>query len=435
MRFEDATTEFKREFTSEIKKTVIAFANTNGGTIYIGLNNDGTPRGLENPDEVILQASNMIRESIRPDLTMFTSCRIEQIDGKPIVVIDVQKGTSSPYYIAGKGIRPEGVYVRQGASTAPASENTILKMIKETDGNEYEDTRSLNQDLTFDASERVFREENMAFGASQMRTLGLVNEDGLYSNLALLLSDQNPHTVKTAVFEGDKKSIFKDRYEFSGSLLKQFSEITAFIDRYNTTSSHLEGIKRIDEREYPPEAIREALLNSIVHRDYTYSDSGLISIFSNRIEFLTLGGLVKGITRNDIELGVSVLRNKKLAQIFYRLGYIEAYGTGILKIKENYSDSAIKAQIDISDNSFKITLPSLLDAKKQEVLKADGLTESESLTLTMFDKKTQVQRKEVESFLNVSNSQAGKILRTLKEKGFIRQQGQGRTTSYMLNES
>src|SRR5665647_3486998 len=142
MNTEGITKEFKREYTDDIKKTVIAFANTNGGEIWIGVSDDSTVVGVTHPDATILQVTNAIRDSIKPDITMHTLCEIRQLEGKNIVVIHVQRGTACPYYLTGKGIRPEGVYVRQGASTAPATESAILKMIKDTGGDSFETTRS-----------------------------------------------------------------------------------------------------------------------------------------------------------------------------------------------------------------------------------------------------------------------------------------------------
>ena len=339
LTFEGITVEYKEKLTSEARKTVVAFANTAGGTLYIGVSDDGTPVGVKDPDEIILQLTNMVRDAIRPDVTMFTSAAVEKIEEKQVVALHVQKGTAAPYYLAGKGIRPEGVYVRQGASSVSATEAAILRMIRETGGDSYEEMRSLVQELSFDAVSKAFSQAGLPFGDAQMRTLGLVSEEGLFTNLALLLSDQNPHTVKAAVFEGSSKTVFKDRFEFEGSLLKQLDDVAAFIDRYNSTRSRIEGLRRIDERDYPQEAIRETLLNAIVHRDYAFSGPALISLFDDRIEFVTLGGLVKGLTLSDLELGVSIVRNRGLASVFYRLGLIEAYGTGIPKIRECYAGS------------------------------------------------------------------------------------------------
>lgn len=127
-----------------------------------------------------------------------------------------------------------------------------------------------------------------------MRTLHLIGEDGTYTNLAFLLSEQCTHMVKLAVFEWSKKSVLRDRRELSGSLPEQLEEDFDYIDRYNRTRAEFSGLDRLDMRDYPPEAVREALLNAIVHRDYSFSAATLVSIFEDRIEFVTIGGLVKG---------------------------------------------------------------------------------------------------------------------------------------------
>lgn len=141
---ENKTTEFKREYTDDIKFAVLAFANTEGGKIYIGINDDGSVNGITNADDTMLRVTNLIRDSIRPDVTIFTECTVEIMDGKSVIVLTLQRGTARPYYLSGKGIRPEGVYVHQGAASVPASETAILNMIKETSGDRYEDARSLH---------------------------------------------------------------------------------------------------------------------------------------------------------------------------------------------------------------------------------------------------------------------------------------------------
>ena len=153
---ESKIVEFKREYLDDIKYTVIAFANTEGGKLYIGVNDDGSVCGVQNVDDTLLRLTNMIRDVVRPDVTMFTDCSTEEIEGKTVVVLTVQRGTARPYYLHAKGVRPEGVYVRQGASSVPASETAILNMIKETSGDCYEDARSLNQQLTFEKAEDYF---------------------------------------------------------------------------------------------------------------------------------------------------------------------------------------------------------------------------------------------------------------------------------------
>lgn len=435
---ENKTTEFKREYIDDIKYTVVAFANTEGGKIYIGMSDDGSVYGVENTDATMLRITNMIRDSIRPDVTMFTECAVEAIEGVPVVVLTVQRGTA--YYLAGKGIRPEGVYVRQNASSVPASETAILNMIKETSGDRYEDARSINQQLTFEKAENYFAKHNLSFGDQQKRTLNIIGSDGTYTNLGMLLSDQCIHTIKLAVFDGSKKSVFRDRKELSGSLLTQLEDAYSYIDQFNHTRAEFEGLDRIDKRDYPSEALREALLNAITHRDYSFSGSTLISIFDDRIEFVTIGGLVRGLTFDDIMLGVSALRNQNLANVFYRLKLIEAYGTGILKINESYVKCAVKPQFEVTDNAFKITLPNInyvgerKDVTTTVPSKATDKANRHEILLRLAEKQGYIIRKDVEAKLKVSQATAILVLRDMVEKGLLIKEGSGKQQRYRIAE-
>ena len=435
---ESMTTELKREYTDDIKYAVVAFANTDGGKIYVGINDDGSVYGVGSTDATILRITNMIRDSIRPDVTMFTECAVETMEGKPVVVLTVQRGTARPYYLAGKGIRPEGVYVRQSSSSVPASESAILNMIKETSGDRYEDARSINQQLTFEKAENYFAKRNLPFGDQQKRTLNIIGSDGTYTNLGMLLSDQCVHTIKMAVFDGSRKSVFRDRKELTGSLLTQLEDAYSYIDQFNRTRAEFEGLDRIDKRDYPGEALREALLNAITHRDYSFSGSTLISIFDDRIEFVTIGGLVRGLTFDDIMLGVSALRNQNLANVFYRLNLIEAYGTGILKINESYADCAAKPQFEVTDNAFKITLPnSNYAGERKDVAtppKVEGKVDRQEILLRLAEERGYIGRKDVEGALKVSQATAILILRDMVEKGLLIKEGSGKLQKYRIAE-
>ena len=428
---EDKNTEFKREYVDEIKKELIAFANTDGGNVYIGIDDNGNPVGLNNADGVMLQITNVMRDAIKPDLTMFCDVSAEIIQNKKIVKVTVNRGTARPYYLSAKGIRPEGVYVRQGTSSVPASESVILSMIRETAGDSYEETRSIVQELSFYEANTIFTNKQISFGESQKRSLGLIGEDGTYTNLALLLSDQCTHTVKIAVFEGEQKTVFKDRREFSGSLLKQLNDVYQFIDQFNHTHAHTEGLYRVDKRAYPTEAIREALLNAIVHREYSFSASTLISIFDNRIEFVSIGGLARGISQNDILLGISITRNKKLADIFYRLHLIEAYGTGMPKIMESYKECEFEPTIEISDNAFKITLPNTNNTAKTPKL---ALTKNEQGVLLVL-KEGVKSRSEIQKALGFSQTTAIVTIASLLDKDLITKVGSGNKTKYQTRKA
>lgn len=420
--------EFKRQYTDDIKYAVLAFANTEGGTLYIGVNDDGSVEGVENPDAVMLQVMNMIRDTIRPDITVAVDCSTELMENKHVVVLTIQRGVARPYYLANKGIRPAGVYVRQGASSVPASETAILKMIKESSGDVYEEARSLNQNLTFKEAEAYFAKKHLQFGDVQKRTLQLISADGTYSNLGMLLSDQCISIIKLAVFEGSKKTVFHDRKELSGSLFKQLEDAYAYINQFNYTRSEFPGLERVDTRDYPPEAVREALLNAVIHREYGIGGPTLISIFDDRIEFVTIGGLVKGLSLADIKLGVSMLRNKNLANVFYRLHLIEAYGTGLLKIDECYADCAVKPQLLATDNAFKLVLPNINFAAKRvknysladESKTASKKEERYQIVLELARKNSLVTRSMIEKALHVSTSTAVLVLKKMLQLGLLK---------------
>jgi len=440
---ESQVLEFKRVNSEGVNKTIIAFANTDGGKLMIGVDDDGTIIGLDNAHDEMLRITNSLRDTIKPDVMMLVSMLLDEINGKFIIIIEVESGMAAPYYLGNKGIRPEGVFVRQGASTVPASEAAILKMIRETSGNRYEVSRSLEQELTFEETTSHFERQNLKFEKIQYKTLGLIGNDDMYTNLGFLLSDQSTRTIKLAVFQGSHKRVFRYRREFEGSVLKQLEDAYLLIDKYNATAAYVEGLYRNDIRDYPEEAVREALLNAIVHREYALSASTLISIFDDRIEFLTAGSLMKGVTLSDIMLGLSSLRNPNLANIFYRLELIEAYGTGMQKIMEEYEDFDFKPSVELSDNAFKITLPNInyydtfanksSDQPPVKILR-DDLTDREKAVVELLKTQNTASRKEIEALLEVSQATAVNLLRDMVRRQIIQKQGAARNLKYQLKD-
>lgn len=441
---ESETIELKEVVTDDIKKEIIAFANCNGGKLFIGIRDDGTVIGLNNPNGTALQISNMVRDAIKPDVTMFLHYETIEENGKKIIAVYVQRGTDRPYYIAKKGMRPEGVYVRQGYSSVPATDTAIRHMIKETDGDHFEVMRSLNQELTFDAVQKEFQLRDIEFDPQQMRTLKLIDKDGLYSNLALLLSDQCTHTIKMAVFQGTDQTIFKDRREFSGSLMQQMNDVYEFIDFRNQTRTTIEKLLRIDVRDYPEIAVRETLLNLLVHRDYAFSASALISIYTDRIEFISIGGLMPGIDLEDVMAGISVCRNQELANVFYRLHLIEAYGTGMGKIIKAYEGMSEKPTIETTKNTFKIVLPNInakhevtgvLTPKTESMTSTDieaPLSTDEEKILEYARNNASITKNDVIDLLEVSSSTAARLVRKLVQRNLLKQNGKARRTKYTI---
>ncbi|MBS7528590.1 putative DNA binding domain-containing protein [Fusibacter paucivorans] len=424
--YESESIELKEVYTPEVKKEVVAFANKNGGTIYIGIKDNGKITGLENPDFVMQQISNAVRDSIRPDVSMFTNIELVMKESKSIIKIIIQQGTKKPYYLTEKGLKPSGVYVRSGTTSAPASEEAIRMMIKMTDGESFENNRSLFQDLTFESLNREMELRQLECSQVQMKNLGILTEDDIFTNLGLLVSDQCKHSIKFAVFQGTDKLVFKDRKELTGSIFDQLTDAFKTVNFYNSTKATFHELLRSDERDYPEDAVREALLNAIVHREYAFSGSTIINLYSDRLEIISLGGLVSGMSLEAAMLGASQPRNEKLASLFYRMKLIEAYGTGISKMMSCYKALHVQPKFENVEGAFRVILPNI---HAQEV----NIVEEKYLPiLKLFEAQKEITRNDVEETLGVGTTQAVNVIKEMLNKDLIKKVGSGRLTRYVL---
>ena len=418
MNSENERTEYKREYVDDIAKEVIAFANTDGGEIYVGVNDDGTSAPLSDVDDTYTRITNCVRDSVAPDVTIFTKYTLN--DG--IIKVDISEGSSKPYYLKSKGLKPSGVYIRQGTSSVQASPDQIRQMIKLSDRDSFEEMRSLEQALTFKSAAAAFEKHGIPFSKEKYKSLGIVNiNDDLFTNLGLIVSDQCNHTIKAAVYADEDNTSFIDHREFCGSVFSQIESAFEYIMLNNKTKSVFSGIDRIDKTDYPEEAIREALLNAVVHRDYGFSGSIIVNINSKSIDIISIGGLVPGLSREDIMNGISQPRNRNLAEMFHRLKYIESYGMGIRKILSLYSDSSVKPLITVTPNSFRISLPnrnsgtvviSAVPNQYQAVI--DHLKEQGSMTV-----------EELQELLDIKRTRAYNLYKKMEAEGYIKVSGRG----------
>lgn len=347
--------ELKREINDDFLKEVVAFLNTNDGIIYIGIEDDGTVTQLENINKELDKISNMIADNIEPSAIINTYPSIEEIENKKVIKVEIKEGNEKPYFIKNKGFK-DGAYLRNGSTSRKMNSESLIHLIKQNDNIPYEDKISKNQKLTFDMINSIFKRNNINFKENNKRTLGLINNENNYTKLGFFLSDQFDVVSKVLVFNSKVEDNLIRRIEFDGSILSQTEAIMNFIKGYNEIKTKFIDDIRLDIPNYPPNAIREAILNAIIHTDYEYSSGVTIKIFEDRLEIISVGGLVKNIKKNEIFNGISILRNKKLADIFFRLGYIERYGTGISKILSSYNKIEMKPKFIIDDNIFKVVL-------------------------------------------------------------------------------
>lgn len=415
---EDQTTEFKETYSDTLIKTAIAFSNGIGGRIFVGINDEGKVCGLNDADDICKRCVQALADKIRPDITRTSEVTIESIEGKNVIEISISQGTLKPYYLREKGLRPEGVFIRRGTSTVPATDDVFYQLMRESISSSYEELISFNQDLTFDYFSQLMDNRGLQFDKDHMESLHMIH-NGKYTNLAFILSDQFDQPIKMAAFSDDHKRTFLDRDIAEGSVLKQSERAIGFIMKHNRLSAKIEGLYREDAQEFPETAVREAVLNAIVHRDYSSNATTLISIMPDKLTIVSPGNLFTNYTDEDLFRGVSSLRNKNLANILYRLKLIEAYGTGLPRIMDSYAGCDKKPSVISSVSTFTIILPATDTPVSSEM---DAfLTRGREFT-----------RLEMQTALDLNRTNAvAEVARLLKD-GRIVKIGQGRGTRYRV---
>lgn len=437
---ETAIIELKRRFMPSLVKEIVAFANTEGGTIYIGVEDDGNVIGVDDPQETADAINHMIHDAIVPDLSMFAEAHVEKFDDFDLVVVTVHRGPDLPYCIAGKGLRPEGVYIRQGTSAQPLTYDGIRHLLRQMSAESFEEARSLDQNLTFEEAAAVLKKHDIQFEAAQKRSLGVEGTEGLFTNLGYLLSDQCACSIKVARFTGTTKAVFQTRREFAGSVLHQVGDALELLDLLNNVRASVSGKpERIESRDYPEEALREAVLNAVVHRDYGIRASIGVNVFDDRCEIISPGGLPHGATVEGALAGVSVARNAALSALFYRLRWIEAYGTGIMKIIGSYEGTGLEPSVEFLDGAVKVVLPNVNAAKKTlpheeglttELFTTKDLTHDEAIVLEALRDDEFLRKREVSALTGFSPTKTARLLKYLVDSGWALARGATKDRSY-----
>ena len=434
MAYETEKIEFKSNALGDIYKEVIAFANADGGTLYVGISDSGDFAPLLDVDDTYTRITNGIRDAIAPDVTIFVKYTLT--DSK-IINVEISEGSYKPYYLKSKGIKPSGVYVRQGASSVQASPEQIRQMIKNADGDIFEELRSLQQELSFNFCKDTFIKNNVEFSTDKYNILGIHNHtQQLYTNLGWLLSDQCSHSIKVAVFADEQNTVFRDRKEFTGSVLSQLEETFNYLQLCNKNHSVIDGLVRKDYWDYPTDAVREALLNALIHRDYGFSGSIIININNKQMEFISIGGLLPGISTEDIRNGISQLRNEKLARVFQRLNFIETYGTGIRRILSLYKNCPVNVVIDVTQNSFKITLPNMNASKEGLVSLAKKFVAPQMQQILDYIKEHgEISDDEVQELLNIKRTRAFNLIKQMSNEELVVTIGRGKNRKVILSKA
>ena len=410
--------EFKETLTNTFLKTVSAFANYDGGTIFFGVDDNGNIRGISDVKQSCLDIENKINDSIFPQ----PDYKLEIQNNDKTIKLTVKSGVQKPYLYKSKA------YKRNDTATIEVDTLEFSRLILEGKNIRFEELPCKEQNLSFEILHSKLKEciHIETFNQDTLKTLSLYDNSSGYNNAAGLLADKNCFPGIDIVKFGDNISIIQKRVTYDNiSILEAYEKsIEVFRDYYQYEV--IEGIDRKKIEKIPEAAFREAIANALIHRVWDIESQTRVSMFDDRIEVVSPGGLPSGITENEYLDGkISVLRNRNLANVFYRLGFVEIFGTGITRIKQLYEEAILKPNFELSDNTIKIVLPAF---EKNLNLTEDERTVYKFLSRTMLKPIS-----EIAPYVPFGKSKTTQLLKDMEQKGVIIVEGRGRGTKYKIN--
>ena len=410
--------EFKETITNTFLKTVSAFSNYDGGTILFGVDDDGNIKGLPDVKQACLDIENKINDSItpQPDYTL------EIQNNDQTIKLTVKSGLQKPYLYKSKA------YKRNDTATIEVDTLEFSRLVLDGKNIRFEELPCKDQELSFEILHRKLKEtvriEN--FDKDTLKTLNLYDDVNGFNNAAGLLADKNHFPGIDIVKFGENISIIQKRSTFENiSVLEVYEKaIEVFRDYYQYEV--IQGADRKKMEKIPEAAFREAIANALIHRVWDVDSQIRVSMFDDRIDIVSPGGLPSGITEEEYLSGkLSVLRNRNLANVFYRLGFVEIFGTGITRIKQLYTEALIKPDFEVSENAIKIVLPIFE--------KNADLTEDEIVVYKLLSKTMLKPISEVAPYVPFGKSKTTKLLKEMCQKGVITVEGKGKGTKYIIS--
>ena len=409
--------EFKETITNTFLKTVSAFSNYGGGTIFFGIDDDGNIKGLSNIKQACLDIENKINDSISPQ----PNYTLEIQNNEQTIKLTVRSGLQKPYLYKSKA------YKRNDTATIEVDTLEFSRLILEGKNIRFEELPCKEQQLSFEFLHRKLQESIQieAFNQDTLRTLNLYDNTNGYNNAAGLLADENHFPGIDIVKFGENISIIQKRSTFENrSILEVYEKsLEVFRDYYQYEIIQDADRKRVEK--IPEAAFREAIANALIHRVWDVESQIRVLMFDDRIEVISPGGLPSGITTEEYLSGkLSILRNRNLANVFYRLGFVEIFGTGITRIKQLYEEGLKKPDFEVSENTIKIVLPVL-----ENIL---NLTEDERMVYKLLSKTMLKPISEIAPYVPFGKSKTTQLLKDMGQKGVVLIEGKGRGTKYVI---
>ena len=408
--------ELKSTITNTFLKTVSAFSNYNSGKIIFGVDDNGKIIGLENIEELCLDLENKINDNIspKPDFRFIKDTK------KNIITLIVEEGFNKPYLYKGKA------YKRNDTSTVEVDRIEFNRLTLLGLNQYYEELKAKKQNLKFEVLTKELEEKLSLknFSKDVLKTLNLYDDKIGYNNAAELFADNNTFSGTDIVKFGKNIDEILDRNLFINmSIISQFQKTLEVFNRYYKYEQIL-GSERIEKELIPEKAFRETIANALIHRTWDVNSNIKVSMYEDKIEVSSPDGLPSGISEKEHLNGqISQLRNPILANIFFRLKYIEMFGTGIRRINESYKDYAVKPAFEIFENSIKITLP-IITTKL-------FLTTDEKIVMDILEKGAILSSGEILQMTEFKKDKLNRLLKKLIQKNYIDVIGNGRGTKYL----
>lgn len=454
---ENKKLEFKERMPSgeAIAKIIVAFSNTAGGKLVIGVNKKREVVGI-NEDKVFEyeeKITSIINDLCYP--TILPEIYIQNLKGKVVLVVEVFRGSLLPYYLKNKG-KLHGTYIRVGSTNRLADENIIAELQRQRVNKSFDEEVNFENDLeqiNLDVMYNEFKKIGKKFSKEKLVNLKLVkrlNNKNVPTNALLIVLGMLGNTeIKCARFKGTTKDVFVDKKEFDEDLFSNLHNTINFLKNHLNLHAKVKDLQREEDYEIPLVALREAVLNAIVHRDYTRSSDIKVAIYDDLVEIVSPGGFPNGLTLEDVLNGRSELRNKVIAGLFKELRYIESWGSGIGKIKnlcqkrgidfrieENFNFTAIvfERKIDKTMTSNAEKVPKNRRKSAEKMPKNVVLSHQEEKIILFVKENLKIDVKSVENLLRVKERRAREILSGLVKKGILDKKGKTKGSYYILKE-
>lgn len=452
---ESKVVEFKSEMPqgNQLAQTVCAFANRAGGYLFIGISDSGEVNGLssERVTEYQEKIPNIIYDSVFPML--IPEIYTVNLSGKLVLVVQIFPGSNIPYYIKSKG-KTDGTYVRVGRTNKRAD----LEMIKALERQKL--NKSYDEDLfdVLDVEDEnhliTVLEKALSSDVTKEKLINLklverVSDVEYLTNAgAIVVGKLSNSSVKCARFPGESIVDFMDRKSISGDTFSMIREVMLFFRNHlmNTSVIKGQGLQRKDTLEIPEEVLREGIVNAILHRDYSILGADIkVAIFDSKIEITSPGGLPKSLTVEDIYSGRSEIRNRALANLLMKAGYVEQWGSGIPRIMEMCQEVGLRSP-EIEEKGLFVVLRIFRQekgagyasyaAKKNEKERSKGEEIAESLKqiYDMLVEDNEITVREVAEKTFMTEASAQRRLKTLQDKGLIERIGSKKTGHWVVKD-